>query len=71
MIADQLQNAPVGLSRQVELVFQFLYLPQAGCSQYGGDDIPGRLGDELRLRHRPGQPRRGLPGDGRHTPASR
>ena len=45
LITNQLQDTPVGLGRQIELVFQFLYLAQAGCSQYGDEDIPGRLAD--------------------------
>ena len=35
LITKQLQGAPVGLGRLIKLVFRFLYLAQAGCSQYG------------------------------------
>lgn len=45
LITKQLQGAPVGLGRQIELVVCFLYGAQADCSHYGGDNIPRRLAD--------------------------
>ena len=44
-ITCQVQDAPVALGRQRELVFCFLYLAQTGCSRYGIDGIPKRLTD--------------------------
>ena len=45
LITGQLQDAPVGLGRQSELVFCFLYVAQADGRQYGGEDIPGCLAE--------------------------
>jgi hypothetical protein len=44
-ITCQLQDAPVGLGRQMELVFCFLYVTQAGRSHYSYDAMPDRLAD--------------------------
>ncbi len=44
-ITCQLQDAPVALGRQRELVFCFLYLAQTGCSRYGDHDISRCLAD--------------------------
>ena len=41
-ITCQLQDAPVGLGRQRQLVVCFLYLAQAECRRYGVDGIPRR-----------------------------
>ena len=45
VIINQLQDTPVGPSRQVKLVLQLLHPAQAGGSQYGVDYMPRRLGD--------------------------
>ena len=39
-ITCQLQDAPVGLGRQIELVVCFLYVAQTDCRQDGDEDIP-------------------------------
>src|SRR5258708_27359635 len=45
LITCQLQDAPVGLGGQRELVFGFLYVAQADCRQDGGEDIPRCLAE--------------------------
>ena len=47
LITCQLQDAPVGLGRQVELVVCFLYVAQADRRQDGGEDIPGCLAESM------------------------
>ena len=42
-IASQRENAAIGLGGQMELVFCFLHVAQAGCGAHVDDDIPGRL----------------------------
>ena len=48
-ITCQLQDAMVGRSRPMELIFCLLDRAQAGCSCYGEEDVPRRLAERNRF----------------------
>ena len=50
LITRQLQDAPVGLGRLIELVICFLYVAQTDGCQDGGEDSPGCLAERYGFR---------------------
>src|SRR5215212_2134594 len=49
LITRQLQDAPVGLRRRVELVIKLLYVSQSESRQYSGENIPGCMTERYGL----------------------